>query len=146
MILSNQSNVLRKDAEVNIVRDPVACKIWPFPRIVINNGREKDQIFSLLSIAVRIGSVMTTKHANHPQQYLCIHESVGKLIYRYYNEVLSDEEARSFEEHLLLCFRCQDVLFALDSIVEALRADPQHWFGPKEGTEKINSLKIESKS
>jgi hypothetical protein len=128
---------LRKEAEEYSVRTPAAV-IWPFPRIVINNGREKDRILSLLSIAVRLGSVMTTKTklANPAQQYLCIQESVGKLVYKYYNEVLSDADARTFEEHLLLCFRCQETLFSLDAIFESLSSNGEQWLEMKESSEK----------
>jgi len=66
---------------------------------------------------------MTTKPANSMQQYLCIEESVGQLVYKYFNQELGDTETLAFEDHLLLCFKCQEILFSLEAVFESLRAD-----------------------
>ena len=131
----NQNLVLRKDGEENPV-----CS-WPFPHIVVNNGRERDQVLSLLSMSV-IGSVMTTKtkkakpkktdEAKLEKRYICIDQRLGRQVYSYYNEVLSDKEARNFEEHLVLCFRCQEIVFKLDAVFEAIRANREQWLSPEQ--------------
>lgn len=114
-----------------------ASRMLHFPRLVINNGREKEHspfLFAPFPLAnsVFIGSVMTTKtdKANHAQKYLCVDENLGKLVYSYYNGAINGEAAHSFEEHLVICFRCQEVVLKLDDMFEAARADPERWFGP----------------
>jgi hypothetical protein len=62
------------------------------------------------------------------ESYICIDPDEGKSIYKYFNSVLSEEEARRFEEHLLICFKCQAVIFSLDKIIETLREDRDEIF------------------
>jgi putative zinc finger protein len=68
-----------------------------------------------------------TKRAKQAREYVCIDPRLGRQVYNYYNDALPENEARRFEEHLLLCFRCQQIVFELDAITEAIKANREHW-------------------
>lgn len=81
----------------------------------------------------------TRKETEEPtteEPYICIDERIGKWIYGYYNETLSVEKTQCVEQHLLLCFRCQETFLTLYSIFEALRANREQLFGPEDASEK----------
>ena len=42
------------------------------------------------------------------RRYVCLDRRVGNKLYDFYNHHLTEREERAFEEHLFLCFRCQD--------------------------------------
>jgi hypothetical protein len=64
-------------------------------------------------------------------EYLCIAPDDGEKLYDYYNGVLGEAEARRFEEHLALCFRCQDRLLKLDWITKTLSHKAAECFPPQ---------------
>jgi hypothetical protein len=64
----------------------------------------------------------------------CIDVNQGKLVYEYFNGMLGVTAAHRFEEHLLLCFRCQDIVLSLDAIYEVL-AEKNEEFFPEQGIE-----------
>ncbi len=55
------------------------------------------------------------------ETYTCIAPEEGLFVFKYFNSFLSEEKARRFEEHLLLCFKCQDIIFELDELFEMLQ-------------------------
>ncbi len=61
------------------------------------------------------------------------------MVYDYYIGMLGDIAARRFEEHLLLCFRCQDIVFSLEAIFDVL-AEKRAIFFPKQGMEASKAL------
>lgn len=63
--------------------------------------------------------------------YVCIAPVGGEKLYDYYNGVLEEAEARRFEEHLFLCFHCQERLMKLDWVFAALREKPKAFFPPE---------------
>ena len=46
---------------------------------------------------------------------------MGELLLDYYNGVLDEEAAENVEDHLFVCFSCQDKLLRLDFICEVLK-------------------------
>lgn len=66
------------------------------------------------------------------EAYICIAPEEGRLVYKYFNSVLSKEDACRFYAHLLLCFRCQEVIFSLDQIYEAAQQYRDEVFRPSE--------------
>jgi len=69
--------------------------------------------------------------------YICIAPKEGQLVYRYFNSFLPEEKARRFEENLLLCFRCQDIIWELDELFEILQRYRDDLFQkPGQETEK----------
>jgi hypothetical protein len=75
----------------------------------------------------------TTKRAKQnarEREFICIDPDLGTQVYDYYNNALPDHEARQFEAHLLLCFRCQEIVFELDEISDAIKANRERLFGP----------------
>jgi len=63
-------------------------------------------------------------------QLTCIEASQGERVYEYFNGILSEAASQRFEEHLLLCFRCQDTVLSLDAIFDLL-AEKKDVFFPK---------------
>ncbi len=138
MILLSQKAVSKKYGK----KTPVGA-LATFPRLVLNDGTRKVRVLTFFAANSNIGSVMTTKIANPAQQYICIDENVGKHLYSYFNEVLGGEEAQSFEGHLLLCFRCQESLLALDSVFDTIRANREQWLSSKEQSKTVSGIKTE---
>jgi len=62
---------------------------------------------------------MPTNQAPIETKLICIDTAQGELVYKYFNKLLSEAAAQRFEDHLLLCFRCQDTMFTLDAIFDA---------------------------
>lgn len=69
------------------------------------------------------GDKLTVENAalSKREDYICIDPEEGRLAHRYFSSVLSDEVARRFEAHLLMCFYCQEVILDLDRIFEIAR-------------------------
>lgn len=59
--------------------------------------------------------------ASTEDEMICIEPEQGELVYKYYNEFLDKAATQRFEEHLVLCFYCQDIIFSLDVIEDALK-------------------------
>lgn len=92
---------------------------------------------------------MTTRtEADQPSEepYICIDKWVGRWLHKYFNETLSFEKTQSFEQHLMLCFKCQETLFSLDAIYEAIRANQDQLFGPEEQSKKKSVTKTRNKA
>jgi hypothetical protein len=53
--------------------------------------------------------------------YVCLDQGEGSKLYDYYNYLLAERAARKFEEHLLLCFHCQEEVLTLDLIFSTLK-------------------------
>jgi hypothetical protein len=142
MVLMIQNVVSTEDGKTTPVGNP-ATRIFHLPRLVINNGREMHPLFPLANNV--IGSVMTTKSekTNLAQQYVCVDENSGKLVHGYYNKALSSEHARRFEEHLMLCFKCQETILQLDFIFDIVRANREQWLGSDERSKIISIIEVE---
>jgi hypothetical protein len=77
------------------------------------------------------------------ESYICIAPELGQSVYNYFNSALSEKEARQFEEHLLLCFQCQDIIFALDRLVETIRQNRDELFQvEKPATQDDKTMKV----
>jgi hypothetical protein len=63
---------------------------------------------------------MNSSAMNLPQTYICIASDMGARVFDYYNGAMSEEEERSFEGHLFLCFRCQNTFAELEALFETL--------------------------
>jgi hypothetical protein len=64
---------------------------------------------------------------------------VGNNLYNFYNRALPEREEREFEEHLLLCFYCQETILTLDRIFDALR-ESETLFRPRGQVSPIGLL------
>jgi hypothetical protein len=53
-------------------------------------------------------------------EYMCIAPEEGEKLCDYYNDVLAESDALRFEEHVALCFRCQEELLKLDWVMKTL--------------------------
>ncbi len=54
------------------------------------------------------------------RQQGCIEPVIGGKVYDYYNGVLSSEEVRGFERHLVRCHHCEKVILELDHALAVL--------------------------
>jgi anti-sigma factor RsiW len=54
------------------------------------------------------------------KKMICIDNSQGRLMQNYLSGLLDEAAALCFEEHLVLCFYCQDEAFKWDAIQDAL--------------------------
>jgi len=72
--------------------------------------------------------------------YVCIDPKSGDKVYSYFNELLDEVSARQFEEHLLICFSCQDIVFRLDQLSEVLRPEMTSFGVPPDGARSVNSV------
>lgn len=81
------------------------------------------------------------KQKAREREFICIDPDLGKQVYDYYNLALPDHEAREFEAHLLLCFRCQEIVFELDAISDAIKANREHLFGSDEKSKPVSGSK-----
>lgn len=70
------------------------------------------------------------KRKEHPslRRYLCLDRREGQKLLDYYNQTLTEQEACGFEEHLLFCFRCQEILVTLDLIFRTLKERQEEYF------------------
>jgi len=64
--------------------------------------------------------------------YPCIDREIGKKVYAYHNDLLTEEEIEKFEEHLFLCSMCKKSLLKLQWISNTLRATPEKFFSQTE--------------
>lgn len=92
------------------------------------------------------GDKLLVEDAETPLQnaYTCIEPEVGRSVYEYFNSILSEDEARHFEEHLFICFKCQDVVLTLDQIFEVLSQTPAELF--QTGKQENKSMKVSGNS
>ena len=57
-----------------------------------------------------------TNQAPPKDKITCIEPGQGEFVYRYFNDFLDETATQRFEEHLLLCFGCQNIIFTLDAV------------------------------
>ena len=53
-------------------------------------------------------------------EYKCVDSEIGKNVYEYYHHGLEAEDMRRFEEHLFVCFKCQETTKEVDLIFKTL--------------------------
>lgn len=63
------------------------------------------------------------KQAPLENQFTCIDADQGALVYKYFSSLLDEAAACRFEEHLLFCFRCQEIVFNLDAVFKVLEEE-----------------------
>ena len=63
---------------------------------------------------------MIEKSVPFKNGYVCIDRTIGNRVFEYYHQGLTGEEQRRFEEHLFLCFRCQETVKEVDLIFKTL--------------------------
>jgi hypothetical protein len=68
---------------------------------------------------------MKKERCEASRNYVCLNRSEGNKLYEYYNFALAEQEAQTFEEHLLLCFLCQEEILTLDTIFNALKENKE---------------------
>jgi hypothetical protein len=61
-------------------------------------------------------------------QLTCIDDGQGKFVHKYFNGVLDELAKGRFEEHLVLCFYCQDRVLKLDAIFKVLGEEKETFF------------------
>jgi hypothetical protein len=67
-----------------------------------------------------VGEENQRRESSQEDRLVCTDASQGEMVYDYFNDALAETSARKFEEHLLLCFHCQDIILSLDSIFDLL--------------------------
>jgi len=59
----------------------------------------------------------------------CTNPDIGRLITRYEFEMLSDDEKRIFEAHLLECDYCFEDLYSMSQVLETMKKEPEVFIG-----------------
>jgi hypothetical protein len=69
------------------------------------------------------------KNTGRPSQKKCIAPEIGARVYDYYNGALGQAEVREFERHLIVCSKCEAIIFQLDEMMTILDEDqdPDHF-------------------
>jgi hypothetical protein len=63
------------------------------------------------------------KNTGRPSQKKCIAPEIGARVYDYYNGALGQAEVREFERHLIVCSKCEAIIFQLDEMMTILDED-----------------------
>lgn len=60
------------------------------------------------------------KKSHRPSQKKCVAPEIGARVYDYYNGALGQAEVREFEQHLVVCPKCESTVFQLDEMMMIL--------------------------
>ena len=78
------------------------------------------------------GNLVRIMNKHKSSAYVCVAPELGACLFDYHNGELTEKEAQLFEEHLLFCFRCQNVLRKLVCVFNTLRERRGEFFSAKE--------------
>jgi hypothetical protein len=71
---------------------------------------------------------MTRGPYNDENKYVCVDPDIGKQSFEFYSGALDGEDLSRFEEHLYVCFDCQEKLRKLESLFHVLARDYEELF------------------
>jgi hypothetical protein len=76
------------------------------------------------------------------EHYECLSPEVGEAIYAYLIGELEGSEARCFEDHLFLCFHCQEAYrFFLDTFARMRKAPDKYFL--RASADKADTIRVE---
>jgi predicted anti-sigma-YlaC factor YlaD len=89
---------------------------------------------------------LKNEEPHHAGQLVCLDSKIGDLMEDYLIGELNTFEAAEFREHLLLCFKCQDVYSRFQAIFERIRNKRAGHSGrkPQDGLESAKYKGVES--